>query len=63
MSLTAPLRPVAVLTGAHEHTTACWWDHLAGRWAGPAHPVPGPARLPEPRPAADDTAEGAVPAV
>jgi hypothetical protein len=60
MSLSTPLRPVAVPTGAHEHTTACWWDHLAGRWAGVAHPEPGPARIPEPRPAVED---GAAPAV
>ncbi|WP_207787006.1 hypothetical protein [Actinomycetospora cinnamomea] len=43
---------------AHEHTRACWWDHLAGRWAGPAHPAPVPTRaaapgIPEPRPAPD----------
>jgi hypothetical protein len=54
MSLSTPLRPVAVLTDAHEHTTACWWDHLACRWAGAAHPKPGAARIPEPRPAVED---------
>jgi len=60
MSLSTPLRPVAVPTGAHEHTTACWWDHLAGRWAGAAHPEPGAARIPEPRPAAEDDTAPAV---
>jgi len=60
MSLSTPLRPVAARTGdpigAHEHTTSCWWDHLAGRWAGAAHPEPGAARIPAPRPAVEDAA-------
>jgi hypothetical protein len=50
MSLTTPLRPVSTSASpAHEHTRSCWWDHLECRWAGPAHPVPRDARLPEPR--------------
>jgi len=58
MSLSTPLRTVAVPTGdVHGHTGSCWWDHLACRWAGPAHPAPPVRRspqLPEPRPAAED---------
>jgi hypothetical protein len=54
MSLSAPLRPVATPgQPAHEHTRTCWWDHLAGRWVGPAHPAPVP-RIPEPRRAPDE---------
>ena len=56
MTLTTPPRPASARSlGAHEHTRSCYWDHLACRWAGPAHDAPAsPApSVPDPRPAWD----------
>jgi hypothetical protein len=51
MSLSTPLRPVsAPARGTHEHTRSCWWDHLACRWAGPAHPAAASPVVPVPAP-------------
>lgn len=56
MTTDALPRPVTVpgTRRDHVHDRTCWWDVLACRWAGPAHPdlarpatVPAPRRSPE----------------
>lgn len=64
MSIDAPVRPAPTLDGlagrsvcfepAHVHDRSCWWDVMACRWAGPAHPAPARrADVPAPRGAGD----------
>ncbi|WP_433036159.1 hypothetical protein [Actinomycetospora sp. CA-053990] len=47
MSLSTLPRPVTAPSGPHEHTRACYWDHLACRWAcAQERTVPAPRRAP-----------------
>lgn len=49
MSLTVD-RPVTTPSrGRHEHTRACWWNHLEARWCGPDHPASERPAIPGPR--------------
>jgi hypothetical protein len=54
MSITVDRRARTSSRGRHEHTRACWWDHLEARWAGPDHPPDPRPAVPAPRPPSED---------
>ncbi|GAA4891754.1 hypothetical protein [Actinomycetospora straminea] len=55
MTVEAPTRPVTTVPQPpHVHDRTCFWDVLACRWAGPAHPAPPAPQVPAPRRSPED---------